>query len=357
MRARLLALALALAACGNTAAPQPAPPAAAPAPPLAPAAKGRVVRTRFASAALGVTKHVVVYLPASYDTAPARRYPVFYYLHGLGGDETNWIDGGKLDEAADALGLEAIVVMPDGDDSFYANALTKADYDACKRDGTGLLVPSQSKSRTCVRRRDYETYIVEDLVRWAETTYRALGTREGRAIAGLSMGGFGAWMLALRHPDRFAAAASHSGVIALLYEGPVPYERGQVTMIRDAKQWGGALPFGAWVRSIFGVDLAHWRAHDPAHLVTQLPPSETFAAPRPDGLGAIRSTAPRLYLDCGTADEFLLHNAAAYVHDLLVDRNVAHEYYVGPGRHDFGFWRARLPKSLQFLRDSTSRAQ
>ncbi|HVK86324.1 MAG TPA: hypothetical protein VM513_19525 [Kofleriaceae bacterium] len=97
IRAALLA---ALIACSNSA--PPAPPA--PQPPATVTAKGRVETRRFASAALGVDKDVVVYLPAGYADAPGKRWPVLYYLHGLGGDERDWLDGGHLAEVADRAG-------------------------------------------------------------------------------------------------------------------------------------------------------------------------------------------------------------------------------------------------------------
>ncbi|HLL24000.1 MAG TPA: alpha/beta hydrolase family protein, partial [Kofleriaceae bacterium] len=229
---RLLLLA-ALVACSKSS-PAPAPAPVTPARPDAPVAQiattGTVVEKTFASTALGVDKRVVVYLPGGYETS-GKRYPVFYYLHGLGGDESNWIDGGKLDQTADALGLEAIIVMPDGDDGFYADAAKQVDYDACMKTGAGLFFPQRKKAETCVRASKYETYITKDLVGWVDTTYRTIATREGRAIAGLSMGGFGALQLAMRHPDLFVAAASHSGVDSLLYGGPIPYEKGKVVIV------------------------------------------------------------------------------------------------------------------------------
>jgi poly(3-hydroxybutyrate) depolymerase len=196
---------------------------------VAPAAttKGEVVHASFKSAALGVEKDVVVYLPAGYDAQPTKKWPVFYYLHGLTGNETNWTDRLQLDKAADGLGLGAILVMPDGDNSFYADSAAPADYDACIRDGTGLFVPDAPKKATCVRTPKYEEYIVKDLIAWVDATYRTNATKRGRAIAGLSMGGFGALQLAMRHPDLFAATASHSGVDALLYLGPDPYVAGR----------------------------------------------------------------------------------------------------------------------------------
>ncbi len=338
MRAAVL---LAIVACSNGSSP-PAPAIKPPvlAPTTTATTRGSVVKARFDSAALGVTKHVVVYLPAGYETS-GKRYPAFYYLHGLGGDETNWVDGGNLDGAAAALALEAIVVMPDGDDGFYADSPKQVDYDACMKDGTGLFFPERPRKATCIRASKYETYITKDLVGWVDATYRTLPTREGRAIAGLSMGGFGALVIGMRHPDMFAAAASHSGVDALLYEGPFPYAKGKVQLATDIKNWGGRLgPFGGWIRGIFGTDIATWKAYDPPTLALTVEPGK-----------------PALYLDCGTEDGFMLHHHAAYLHDVLADRGIDHEFFLGPGGHDFAFWKARLPKSLAFLRAKTAKPQ
>jgi S-formylglutathione hydrolase FrmB len=302
---------------------------------------GRVVRTKFHSDALGVDKHYLVYLPAGYDASPSTAWPTFYYLNGLTGDETNWVDAIHLDQAADALKLRAIVVMPDGDDSFYVDSAAPIDYDACLKDGSGLFVPSAPRAAQCVRHRAYETYIVDDLVKHVDATYHTIRGREGRAIAGLSMGGFGAWMLALRHPDEFAATASHSGVIALMYAGPHPYAAGKVTLVTDPKTWGAAVGgIGTWVRMLLGDDLANWQAHDPASLVLKMAPGKLA-----------------LYLDCGTEDDFALNDEAAYVHDLLTAHHIEHAYFSGPGHHDLRFWASRVGASLAFLRDHTSRAR
>lgn len=320
----------------------PAATPAAPAPATAPvAAKGKVETKTFKSTALGVDKHYVVYLPADYDTQPNRRYPVFYYLHGLTGNETNWVELGKLDDAANQLGLQAIVIMPDGDDGFYIDGLAKADYDACMKDGTGLFVPQkQSKKETCVHARKYETYITKDLIGHVDATYRTIAKREARAIAGLSMGGFGALMLSMRHPDLFAAAASHSGVDSLIYMGPFPYKPGaKVETMTDIKQWGGPfVEINRWMRGLFGDDVAHWKEYDPTTLVDKLKPGSLA-----------------LYLDCGTEDGFALNNGASWLHDLLLAKKIDHAFFLGPGGHDFQFWHARIPESLKFLRDHVTK--
>lgn len=345
-----MASALSLAAgCSKASSPPAttAPPAEPTATAVEPAAAtpalpspSRVETETVASAALGVDKKVVVYLPRGYDSQPARRYPVFFYLHGLGGDETNWVESGELDEQADQLGLEAIVVMPDGDDGFYVDSKMPIDYDACLEAGAGLFLPGrQDPKTTCVRARNYETYVAKDLVSWVDGKYRTIATREGRAIAGLSMGGFGAMELSLRHPDLFSAAASHSGAVALLYKGPHPFAPGKATLV-DKVQTSGGGPIGAWLQGVFGKTLEDWRKYDVVTLATALPPGKVA-----------------LYFDCGTEDSFQLHDNVQYVHEALDAKRIPHEFFLGPGGHDFGFWRPRLPNSLTFLRDHTAKPQ
>lgn len=341
---RLLVCLVIAAACGGKppAGEAPgAPSAPSAAVPAGPPSASRVVTEHFHSDALGVDKAVVVYLPRGYDSAPARRWPVFYYLHGLGGNETNWVQNGKLDVAADGLGLEAIVVMPDGDDGFYVDSASKIDFDQCMKDGSGLFQPKREPPETtCVRSRSYETYIARDLVGWVDGHYRTLARRDGRAIAGLSMGGFGAMELGMRHPDEFAAAASHSGAIALLFKGPRPFAPGKSELVTDLAGWGKAGgPITEWIQLMFGNDIAEWKAHDVVELAGKT-------------AGKVA-----LYIDCGTEDDFALQDNAQYVHEALTARHIAHEFFLGPGKHNFEFWSARVPVSLAFLRDHTAKPQ
>ena len=343
MRALEVAALAAMVACSNGSAPAPAPttstPTAPPVVPVAAGAAGTVKNVKLPSAALGVDKRYVVYLPAGYETS-RKRYPVFYYLHGLGGSEDNWVEGGQIDKAADALGLQAVLVMVDGDDAFYVNGVGAVDYDKCLQDGSGLFMPGhEAKHSTCVRKRDYDTYITKDLIAHVDATYRTIATREGRAIAGLSMGGFGALQLSMRHSDLFSAAASHSGLVALLYGGPVPYQAGKVELLTDVRTWGGPfVEIRRWMLGLFGEDVAHWRKFDPAVLVGSLAPGRLA-----------------LYLDCGTEDEFMFQNQNAYLHDLLLAKKIEHTYFIGPGHHTFAFWKQRVSESLKFLRDHTSK--
>lgn len=330
---RAALVALAIAACNG--APAPSTTTTAPPTQLGPSTPSRLETRTFASAALGVEKSVVVYLPANYDRDPAKRYPVFYYLHGLGGNETNWSKGAQLQSVADGMTLDAIVVMPDGDNNFYVDSAMPVDYDACLATGKGMFSQRQDRAATCVRASKYATYITRDLVAWVDASFATIPTREGRAIAGLSMGGFGALSLAMRNPTLYAAAASHSGVDSLLLAAPFPYPPGQPDKaVLSLAIWDQVPGIGPWVKQLFGAELATWQAVDPTTLATTLDPA----------------TAPALYLDCGTEDDFNLQHGATYLHDLLAARDIEHAFYLGPGAHDMAFWRERLPHSLKFLR-------
>jgi S-formylglutathione hydrolase FrmB len=296
-------------------------------------ADGTVREATFHSDALGVDKHYLVYLPTGYDAAPQKRYPVIYMLHGLGGTERNWVENGHIDKAADKLGLQAIIVMPDGDASFYADSVTPADYDACMHaDRMPFLEPTLPRDGYCVKHASYETYIVKDLIGHVDGTYRTVAEKKGRAIGGLSMGGFGALQLALRHKDLFALVASHSGLDALLYVGPRPYVKGQAKLADDVPAFvAKAGKFGVYFEQLFGKDIAGWRAHDPASLVATLKPGELA-----------------IYLDAGMEDDLGLDAGAAYLHDLLEARGIPHEWALVHGHHNFALWQERVPESLRF---------
>ena len=289
-----------------------------------------MVDASFRSSALGGDKHYVVYLPAGYADS-GLRYPVIYMLHGLGGYEANWSKHMGLVTAADAMKLQAIVVMPDGDDSFYANWLQPSDYQACLA-GTRPFGREPDMKRYCVVRADYEDYVSRDLVAHVDATYRTLAKREARGIGGLSMGGYGALMLAMRHLDVYASTASHSGVAAPLYSGPFPYRKGAATLATDIDALVAGLgPIGQHLIRIFGRDVANWRDHDPTVLAEKL-----------------RNGDLAIYLDCGTEDEFRLHNHAAYLHEVLEGRGIEHEFTLLPGRHNRAFWSDRIDDSLRF---------
>jgi S-formylglutathione hydrolase len=155
------------------------------------------------------TRPLLVYLPPSYDKEPERRYPTIYLLHGFQANETCFVSGGDFDLYFKSFGVdlgadvgnivtelmaagkmgEAIVVMPDASNSFGGSWYQKSDLIG-----------------------DYRTYIAEELVTHIDTKYRTIADPNHRAIAGHSMGGYGALSLAIEYPDIFRAVAALSPV-------------------------------------------------------------------------------------------------------------------------------------------------
>jgi enterochelin esterase-like enzyme len=166
---------------------------------------GRLHEDVFVSAALGVRKHAVVYLPPSYDRDSTRRYPVAYYLHGLSGSETDWVSKGSIDVAADSLfaagAPEMILVMPDGDDGWYTTWASQVSLSSCAD-----TLHTESPDRYCVAHERYDDYIAHDVVSYIDAHYRTRADRAHRGFGGLSMGGYGAIILALHYPNVFGAA-------------------------------------------------------------------------------------------------------------------------------------------------------
>jgi putative tributyrin esterase len=296
---------------------------------------GTVATAEFFSAALGARKRYLVYLPPSYAAAPSRRYPVAYYLHGAWGAETDWVQQGHLDETLDSLiatGMpEMIVVMPDGDDGFYTDWVARDAFAGCRAD-TGRREPA---STYCVPIPDYEEYIAQDLVTTVDAGYRTLADRAHRGIAGLSMGGYGALTLALKHPELFSAAASHSGVLSPMYDGPHPFvapPRYAATEAALRASWGGS--FWTLISPKFGTGPETWRERDPAVLARAL-------------LARDRGAMPALWIDVGSEDG-LVDECRAFSAELIAI-GIPHHYAEHPGAHEWTYWRSHSAESLPWL--------
>jgi putative tributyrin esterase len=299
-----------------------------------PATSGSVVSDTFWSQALGIRKRVMVWLPPSYATQPQKRFPVAYYLHGAAGDETNWLNVGRLAHTLDSLAAsgvpEMIVVMPDGDDGFYTTWNHLGDWPGCRRSRAPNAEPAEAY---CVPWPHYDDYIARDLVGFVDRRYRTIAERSRRGIAGLSMGGFGAMTLALSYPDVFSAAASHSGVLMPARGGgrlAVPAARFDIDSLRAS--WSP----GLWslIAPVFGKDSVGWAARDPATLAARL------RAKRPGMM-------PAIYVDCGTED-FLLHQNRLF-RDAILASGSQLLYREHPGSHSWDYWRKHAAASASWL--------
>lgn len=158
----------------------------------------RVEHRSFSSASLKRTMRYVVFVPPGYDSDPARSFPTLYLLHGMGGDENQWLGTGLVDRArqlmSDGAVRRMLIVMPQGDRGYWVDHAAGGEQ--------------------------WGRYAAVDLVREVESEFRTLADRSHRAIGGLSMGAHGALQLALNYPGTFGAVGSHSLVLRRFGSAP-----------------------------------------------------------------------------------------------------------------------------------------
>jgi len=259
-----------------------------------PASSQAVVKDSvFHSTALQRDMHYRVLLPRNYDKGG--RFAVLYLLHGLYGDYQNWDTRTGLENYA--RNLKLLIVMPDADDSWYTDSAT---------------VPGDK----------FEEYITKDLVSEIDEKYRTMRERHGRAIAGLSMGGYGAVKLALKYPDLFELGGSLSGAF------------------NAAQNLDTLRPeFAAKLKEVFGKEGSRARADNDVLLLLNTPHQSSY---------------PYFYLGCGTEDFFLETNRALVMQ--LSSRKITYEYHETPGGHTWEYWDRELQPMLQVIDSSVGRA-
>lgn len=169
---------------------------------------GTVSRVWYDSPTLGMKRRMSVYTPAGYEADKDRRYPVLYLLHGMGGDEEAWLALGRAAQILDNLIARGeaepmIVVMPNGNASQEA-APGETHY--------GLLTPTTALPKT--KDGSYETSFPE-IVQYIDSNYRTRAEKSGRAIAGLSMGGFHSSRISMQYPDMFDYVGLFSAAVML----------------------------------------------------------------------------------------------------------------------------------------------
>jgi S-formylglutathione hydrolase FrmB len=249
-----------------------------------------------------------VYLPYDYETS-RRSYPVVYLLHGYTDDETAWVQFGEVNVAADqaiAAGEmpAMIIVMPDGGVSFYIN-----DYKQEVR---------------------WEDMFVREFIPYIESQYRIRQKKEFRGIAGLSMGGYGATVLAMRNPQLFAACTPFSSA----------YRTDEELVEMDQKYYESRYA-GLYGRNLTGKQRLneHWYKYSVLHMAKTLPVEQLSSV--------------RWYIDCG--DDDFLYKGNSMLHIILRDRGIIHEYRVRDGGHNWFYWRTGIKDALVFIGKSFHR--
>lgn len=247
-----------------------------------------------------------IYLPEDYDTS-LRKYPVVYLLHGMGGDDTEWIQFGEINRIVDKAIEDGeippmILVMPDAEKNkyYYVN-----DY--------------QGKAR-------WEDMFNNEFIPFIEAEYRIRAEKTFRAIAGLSMGGYGALLHAMKYPDLYSTCVALSAGIRT--------DEQILALDREAYniRYGGP----------FGMDLEgqarlsdYYRQYDILTMVEKIPAEELSKV--------------RYWLDCGDDDFFTI--GVALLHVKMKQQGIPHEYRVRDGSHIWQYWRSGIVDGLKYIGD------
>lgn len=268
-------------------------------------AQSRIDCSALSSRILKQTVHYCVYVPSGYDEAakqsPPRRYPVLYFLHGLGDNERTLFNSGGwtlLDDLRKQNKMgEFLIVAPEGRRSFYVNSA----------DGT-------------VR---YSDFFFQEFVPAIEGKYRIRPGRAGRAISGISMGGFGALRFAFARPDFFSAVSAQSA--ALITQTPAELNAGSRT----------GSPLLQVLQPVFGnpIDSSHWEQNSP------------FALAKKNATGIARLA---IYFNCGQSDDYGFESGAAKLDELLTAEKIKHEYHSYPGDHSLTYFLSHFAEIMEF---------
>ena len=243
-----------------------------------------------------------VYLPSGYESS-TQSYPVVYALHGAGGYENYFLDNdfeATLDRLIESKQIPPlIVIMPDGQRSRYIN-----NYD-------------NSVS--------YEDFFFEELIPEVESKFRIISSKQSRAVAGTSMGGYGSFVYALKHPDMFTASVSIGGSFC---------ESDRIENM-SIDEWNSSTR-GA----VYGVDLDvsdrftdHYNAHDPCFII--------------ENMNSLELNSVGLYMDCG--DDDFRNDGNARLHILMRQYSIPHEYRVGDGEHNWDYFGPRMEQGLIYI--------
>ena len=267
---------------------------------------GKVIeQNTIASKTLGRSVKYSIYFPPDYDYSQ-RAYPVVYLLHGFTDDNTAWLQFGEVNRYADKAIQDGtippmIIVMPNGDSSWYINSFDGAEK--------------------------YEDFFVKEFIPGIEKLYRIKNEKKFRGIAGLSMGGYGTMIYALKYPELFAAAAPLSAGI---------FGDDEITMMPES-QWKAIFAplFGKYLKGKDRLNKA-WYDNSVLSII--------------DKKNGAELNKVRYWIDCG--DDDFLFNGNSLLHIALKRKLVKHEYRVRDGGHTWEYWRTGITDALKFIGES-----
>lgn len=272
--------------------------------------QGKIIESlSIQSKILGKAVRYSIYLPADYETSQ-RRYPTLYLLHGYSDDETGWTQFGEVQKITNETiakgdATQMIIAMPDAGVSWYIN------------DASGKV--------------QFEDFFVKEFIPYIDSIYKTRNKKQYRAVAGLSMGGYGTLIYGMKHPELFAACAPLSAAI---------WNDDHISEM-SASDWTNYK-----FNELYGTNLeGKKRLTDTWYKNSIL----KIAATTP----VEKLNQVRFYIDCGD-DDFLIKGNME-LHALLTDRKVNHEFRVRDGAHNWTYWRTALPEVLKFVSESFHR--
>lgn len=250
---------------------------------------------QFRSTLVGKSLPYGVVLPPGYGliTAREKRYPVLYLLHGWSGNHNSFVkDTGLMQYAAE---YQMIVITPEGGNGWYTDSAT---------------VPSDQ----------YESYFLRELITDVDGRFRTIADRQGRSIAGVSMGGYGALKFGFKYPEKFSLTASMSGAL----DAAVRTDEASI------------------MQTFGGSDSSTRKTNDLPQLAREFP-------------GDRLVLLPYFYLDCGTDDPWLASNRD--FSGVLMERKIVHEYRQLPGGHIWTYWDQQLREVLRLSAERMTAAR
>jgi enterochelin esterase-like enzyme len=254
----------------------------------------------FKSAILDRDVHYTIYLPPDYETS-SRWYPVLFLLHGYTDDHTGWLHYGEMNRIADELINESkitpvIIVVADAKKTWYINNYTNTER--------------------------FEDMYITEFIPHIEKTYRARGNKLGRAIGGLSMGGYGSLLYSLKYSDMFSVCVAMSA--AVFTDDEVKDRLNNENALYGFKNLFGGTPENL---------SEHWHNNSIIDIVKKLPGN--------------KKKSVKFYIDCG--DDDFLYRGNSTLHTVMRDLNVEHEYRVRDGAHNWTYWRQCLYDGLIYI--------
>ncbi len=264
-------------------------------------AQGRIDCSTFNSEILHRAVHYCVMLPPGHETDKAKKYPVLYFLHGLGQNEQTLLRSGGWGLIEDLRQQHKIgdflMVAPEGRGSFFINSADGRDR--------------------------YSDFFLSEFLPYIETRYRVIRDRRSRGITGLSMGGYGALRFAFGHPDLFGSVSVQSP--ALITESP--------RELNADLQNGG--PPSQLLGNVFGnpINITHWQQNNPFELARR---------------NKVQIKTQAIYINCGQQDDFGFQEGAEKMHKQLAAEGIAHEFHLYPGSHNADYFLSHLGETIEF---------